>query len=138
MVPVFWTGLGLWLLFALAPLRAALGLMRHTRNTSTGGLSYQETLAGGKRGGLDDAYMPKASAHARLPYPLLLACLPAALLPVPQWLHGTAGWGWLGIGWGGVGRIDKAISLSRKGGAQEAFMQASPPVHHLKIVNVAW
>ena len=59
MVPVFWTGLALWLLFALAPLRKLLGLIRHARNTSTGGLSYQETLAQGRRGGLDDAYMPQ-------------------------------------------------------------------------------
>lgn len=61
MVPVFWTGLALWLLLSLAPLRLMLGLVRHLHSTSTGGLSYQETLSGGRRGGLDDAYMPQAS-----------------------------------------------------------------------------
>lgn len=61
MVPVFWTGVAFWLLFALAPFKRLLGLVRHVRNTSTGGLSYQETLAGGRRGGVDDAYSPQVS-----------------------------------------------------------------------------
>ena len=31
MVPVFWTGLAVWLLFAVAPLRALLGLVPRRR-----------------------------------------------------------------------------------------------------------
>lgn len=31
MVPVFWTGLALWLLFAIAPLRTLLGLVPRRR-----------------------------------------------------------------------------------------------------------
>lgn len=31
MVPVFWTGLAMWLLFAVAPLRALLGLVPRRR-----------------------------------------------------------------------------------------------------------
>lgn len=31
MVPVFWTGLAVWLLFAIAPLRSLLGLVARRR-----------------------------------------------------------------------------------------------------------
>ena len=57
MVPVFWTGLAFWLLFAVAPLRMVLGLVPWRRSTVTGGLSYSETLGSGLRQGLDDHYV---------------------------------------------------------------------------------
>ena len=57
MVPVFWTGLAIWLLFAVAPLRMVLGLVPWRRSTVTGGLSYSETLGSGLRQGLDDHYV---------------------------------------------------------------------------------
>ncbi|GAB4814122.1 hypothetical protein N2152v2_001168 [Parachlorella kessleri] len=99
MVPVFWTGLALWLLFALAPLRKLLRLIRHTRNTSTGGLSYQETLAQGRRGGLDDAYMPQVPPEcsqdfreeATAAFALLPSPLPAIEQPMPHQKPCTAG-----------------------------------------------
>ena len=60
MQPVFWTGLAFWLLFALAPLRRLLGLVPRRRSTVTAGLTYSETLGGGQRRGLDDAYAAEA------------------------------------------------------------------------------
>lgn len=59
MVGVFWAGLAVWLLFAIAPIRLMLGLVPRRRSTVTGGLSYQETLGGGQRQGLDDHYQPQ-------------------------------------------------------------------------------
>lgn len=61
MVGVFWAGLAVWLLFAIAPIRLVLGLVPRRRSTVTGGLSYQETLGGGQRQGLDDHYEPQVS-----------------------------------------------------------------------------
>jgi hypothetical protein len=63
MVGVFWAGLAVWLLFAIAPIRLMLGLVPRRRSTVTGGLSYQETLGGGQRQGLDDHYQPQVN-HA--------------------------------------------------------------------------
>lgn len=64
-MPVFWAGLAVWLLFAVAPLRSLLGLVPRRRSTVTGGLPFSETLGGGQRRGLDDRY--EAEVGASLP-----------------------------------------------------------------------
>ena len=65
-VPVFWTGLALWLLFLVAPLRPLLGLApKHAPSAPAGGLSWQEVLGGGRRGGPDDKYMPEVGGEGR-------------------------------------------------------------------------
>ncbi|PRW39140.1 kinase domain [Chlorella sorokiniana] len=83
MVPVFWTGLAVWLLFAIAPLRSLLGLVARRRSTVTGGLSYQETLGSGQRQGLDDAYAAQLPPCASPEYQQRAAAA-FALLPSPH------------------------------------------------------
>ncbi|KAL4440168.1 hypothetical protein ABPG75_003169 [Micractinium tetrahymenae] len=80
MTAVFWTGLAVWLLFAIAPVRYFLGLVPRRRSTVTGGLSFQETLGRGQRKGLDDHYEPELPACCT---PAYRAQVAGAFAPLP-------------------------------------------------------
>jgi hypothetical protein len=56
--PVFYTGLGFWIIFMIAPIRAVLGTVKRYRRPPVAvGLSYSRLL-GGMRLGVGDVYSP--------------------------------------------------------------------------------
>lgn len=59
MQPAFWAGLGVWLVFAVAPARRLLRAARPGFADPTAGLPYQATLGSGKRSGHEDRYLPQ-------------------------------------------------------------------------------
>lgn len=63
-VPVFWTGLALWLLFLIAPLRHSCCMHVPPRTCAAGALPYWETLGAGSRapGGADGRFAPRVPA----------------------------------------------------------------------------
>ena len=63
-MPVFWTGLALWLLFLVAPLRHSCCMRVPPRTCAAGALPYWETLGAGSRalGGVNGRYAPSVPA----------------------------------------------------------------------------